>query len=132
VVKWIYACPACAAMLNPGESVVLVAAQDDRRMLMAFSPEPGNYALWVPPHTTITPGTKWDFQCPVCQQSLTADEHENLCVLDLIEGNARRRVFFSRVAGEHATVVLADKQVMGYGEHAPTYMKLFLEMKHLG
>jgi hypothetical protein len=130
-VKWIYACPACAAMLNPGETIILVGVNEDRRMLMAFSPEPGNYELHVPPHTTVAPGSLWGFYCPVCHESLTSPENENLSVLDLIEGAARRRVFFSRVAGEHATVVLADKQVTGYGEHAPTYMPFFLELKHL-
>jgi hypothetical protein len=131
-VKWIYACPACAAMLNPAESIVLVGVQDDRQMLMAFSPEPGNYELHVPPHTTINPGTLWDFQCPVCRASLVTPENENLCSLDLLEGSARRRVFFSRVAGEHATVVIADKQVMGYGEHAPSYVSYFMQKKFLG
>jgi hypothetical protein len=130
--KWVYACPACTAMLNPGESIVLIGIQDELRMLMAFSPEPGNYDLHVPPHTAITPGSRFDFLCPVCHESLVAPEHEEMCALDLIEGSARRRVFFSRVAGEHATVVLADKQVTGYGEHAPKYMQHFLKMKHLG
>lgn len=130
--KWVYACPACTAMLNPGENIVLVGVLEDRRMLLAFSPEPGNYDLRVPPHTTITPGLRFDFRCPVCQQSLVAAEHEDMCTLDLIEGSARRRIFFSRVAGEHATIVLADKQVTGYGEHAPKYMQHFLQMKHLG
>ena len=129
--KWIYACHACAAMLNPGENIILVGVNEDRRMLMAFSPEPGNYELRVPPHTTISPGSSWTFYCPVCHESLTTPENENLCAIDLLEGSARRRVFFSRVAGEHATVVVADKQVTGYGEHAPTYMQYFLQMKHL-
>ena len=129
--KWIYACPACAAMLNPAESIVLVGVNEDRRMLMAFSPEPGNYELRVPPHTTISPGSHWSFHCPVCHESLASTENESLCVIDLIEGNARRRVFFSRVAGEHATVVLDDKQVTGYGEHAPAYVNFFLQRKVL-
>jgi len=128
---WTYACPACGAFLNPGESVILVGVQDDRRTLMAFNPEPGNYEIHVPPHTHVLPGTRWEFLCPVCQKNLAMAENENLCALDLIEGEARRRVLFSRVAGEHATLVVADKKVTGYGEHAPTYVNFFLQMKHL-
>ena len=129
--KWTYACPACGAMLNPDQSIILVGVQDDRRTLMAFHPEPGNYELHVPPHSAIVPGSRWDFLCPVCQKSLATTENENLCALDLIEGATRRRVLFSRVAGEHATLVVADEKLTGYGEHAPTYVNYFLQRKFL-
>jgi hypothetical protein len=127
--KWSYACPKCGAMLNPAESIILIGVLDDRRTLMAFHPEPGNYEIHVPPHTHVVPGSRSDFFCPVCQGNLVATENENLCALELTEGAARRRVLFSRVAGEHATLVVADRQVTGYGEHAPPYVQHLLEHK---
>ena len=119
-------------MLNPDETIVLVGAQGGRRTLMAFHPEPGNYEIHVPPGTVIEPGSCWDFFCPVCQKSLTTAENQNLCALELVEGDVRRQVLFSRVAGEHATLVMADWRLAGkYGEHAPTYVHHFLQTKYL-
>jgi hypothetical protein len=131
-VKWTYACPACGAMLNPDETIILVGAQGARRMLMGFHPEPGNYEIRVPPDTVIALGSRWDFFCPVCQKSLATAENENLCALDLIEGDARRKVLFSRVAGERATLVVADRRLAGnYGEQSSTYVHHFLQTKYL-
>jgi hypothetical protein len=119
-------------VLNPEETVVLIGAQGVRRMLMGFHPEPGNYEIIVPPGTVIEPGSRWDFFCPVCQKSLVTAENENLCALDLIEGETRHQVLFSRVAGEHATLVVADQRLAGeHGEHAATYVHHFVQTKHL-
>ena len=68
--SWSYACPWCGAMLNPDKTIILTAAQGDRRVLIGFHPEPGNYELFLPPDVTIEEGDHWDFFCPVCRENL--------------------------------------------------------------
>jgi hypothetical protein len=121
--EWVFSCPRCDAVINPGGIVMLVAAQDGARMLIGLHPEPGNYELFLPPGFVPIAGSEWDFYCPVCQASLTCQDHRKLCELVQIVGNERRRLLFSRIAGERATYVLCDDDgiVERHGDHADRY-----------
>jgi hypothetical protein len=65
----------------------------------------------------------WSFSCPVCRADLTSPDHTRLCELSLIIGEERRRLLFSRIAGERATYVLREDAdaVERHGEHAERY-----------
>jgi hypothetical protein len=118
-------------MLNPDSTIILIGVQRAKRILIGFHPEPGNYQIHVPPETRIEHGARWDFCCPVCQEDLVTEENENLCALSLRDGHERRRVLFSRIAGEKATFVVADRRVeWQYGEHVEGYLRHFIQLKY--
>jgi hypothetical protein len=105
-------------MLNPDETVVLLAARDEEMHLVGFHPQPGNYEVYLPPGTTMPQGSRWDFLCPVCRRSLVTEAAEDLCALDVHTVGEKHRVFFSRVAGEQATfVVTAEGLLHDHGIH---------------
>ena len=105
--SWSYSCPWCNAMLNPDKTIILIASQGDARILIGFHPEPGNYELFLPPDVEIAEGDHWEFFCPVCRENLVTGELEDLCELRLFDGPDQHRVFFSRIAGERATLVVS-------------------------
>lgn len=104
---WRYRCPACDATLNPHNAIVLVAGWGGRQVLMGFHPEPGNYQVFLPPEVQIVPRSSWDFLCPVCHADLAVEAGADFCALDLDAGGERKRVLFSRVAGERATFLFS-------------------------
>ncbi len=106
--EWKYSCPKCTAILNPGSNIILVGRREGIESLLAFHPEPGNYELKVPHNVAINNGDSWEFFCPVCHADLKTTHEENLAVLDMTDGSGEwYRVLFSRIAGEHATFVIA-------------------------
>ena len=109
--SWTYSCPWCGAMLNPDSTIVLMAARGDKRLLIGFHPEPGNYEIYLPPDATLKEGEHWDFFCPVCHENLVNGEINSLCELRMTADGKDQRVFFSRIAGEHATFLLSGRQV---------------------
>jgi hypothetical protein len=120
---WTYQCPKCHAMLNPGETVVLVGEHDGLRLLIGFHPQPGNYQIYLPPDVAIAEGEHWSFYCPVCRASLVAGDIADLCELRMLDGDTEHRVFFSRIAGEHATFVVKEREIaQRHGEHVAAYL----------
>ena len=122
--SWSYSCPHCHVMLNPEKAVILIAGEGPELFLIGLHPEPGNYEVHLPPGVTPTPGNRWEFHCPACQRSLVTEEVEHLCALDMESGGARHRVYFSPVAGEHATFVLSAEGIRtNYGEDFMKYVR---------
>lgn len=127
-----YHCPRCKAMLNPDRSVILTASCGEVRVLVGFHHEPGNYEVYLPSGTHAEAGTKWDFACPVCRASLTAEADDNLCELELRTEQQTLKLFFSRIAGEQATfVVREDKLEESHGEDAVQYDPLWAQLKYI-
>jgi hypothetical protein len=118
-------------MLNPEATIILVAARGEHRVLAGFHPEPGNYEVHFPPEITIEKGDRWSFSCPVCHVDLVSAKNENLCVLDLREGEEDKCVLFSRIAGEHATYVVAGETVEEHGEDALSYYELAMSLRFI-
>ncbi len=122
--RWTYSCPHCRAMLNPDETIMLLAEFEGRRFLVGFHPEPGNYHVHLPPDIQLVPGTRCRFSCPVCGEALTTDLSEDLCALDMHTAGDTHRIYFSRVAGEQATFVLsAEGLLTDYGIHTDRYVE---------
>ncbi len=120
--SWIYVCPFCNERLNPNKTLILLAEHDSRRMLVGFHPEPGNYEIYFPADAGLEEGQSWDFFCPVCRSDLKTDEDEKMCAVTMLEPDLSRRVLFSRVAGEHATYVIYDRELEHrYGKDAEGY-----------
>ena len=130
--SWTYRCPHCKAMLNPHDTIILTAARGDTRILAGFHPEPGNYAIYFPPDVELQDGETWDFFCPVCQADLKMEDNENLCLLELQEGERESQILFSRVAGEQATYLVAGGAVTAkLGADAQNYFEYLMSVRFL-
>ena len=127
---WTYRCTHCGVMLNPHETIMLVAERGDTRVLAGFHPEPGNYEIYFPPEVDLEEGEKWTFSCPVCQADLVSEENDNLCTLDYQEGEEHSKLLFSRIAGERATYLVAEGTVKEkHGEHAQSYFEYLMSVR---
>ncbi len=130
--RWTYSCPHCQAMLNPNETVILLAKMQDRDVLVGLHPQPGNYQVYLPPEVEMAAGTQWSFSCPVCRRELTTELSENLCALDMRTGRHAHRMYFSRVAGERATfMVTAEGLLKDFGVHADQYLEHLVHLKYM-
>lgn len=133
--SWRYSCPACKASLNPRDYIILVGnpSGSEQRVLIGFHPQPGNYELHLPPGAEPEQGQRWDFRCPVCHQDLTAAGDDKLCALDMLdEQGEQRQVLFSRIAGDRATFVVADRRIeQQFGERAQEYALHLVHLKYV-
>lgn len=120
--SWTYGCPHCKSVVNPDETIILVAVQDHMKFLIGFHPAPGNYTIYLPPGAELVVGARFQFLCPVCQTDLAAAGQNSLSTLDVWQGDVRRKILFSNIAGEHATYVVKDEDVVdAHGQHSSTY-----------
>ncbi len=120
--SWTYGCPHCNSVVNPDETIILIAIQDNMKFLIGFHPAPGNYTIYLPPGAELMQGMQFEFQCPICQQNLQAPGQNNLSTLDVWQGDTRRKILFSNIAGEHATYVVKDEAVVdSLGQHSSAY-----------
>jgi hypothetical protein len=126
--RWSYSCPHCNGILNRQNSVLLVGTHGEDRIIIGFHPAPGNYKISLPPGCEIEPGSSWSFSCPLCQQSLVSDISPELCCIDMVTTGVRHRVYFSRIAGEHATFVISAEGVERHGDHADRHSLEMLEL----
>lgn len=129
--SWTYGCPRCKAILNPSETIVLTAQRGDTRILIGLHPEPGNYQIYLPPNFPMQEGDVFDFFCPVCHADLKTEENERLVGIEMLEAEKPRLLLFSRVFGERATLVVADRTVEhGHGEHAGRFRGQLVSIRY--
>jgi len=126
--RWSYSCPHCNGILNRQNSILLVGTRGEDRIIISFHPAPGNYKISLPPGCEIEPGSSWTFSCPLCQQSLVSEISPELCCLDMVTKGVRHRVYFSRIAGEHATFVISAEGIERHGDHADRHSLEMLEL----
>jgi hypothetical protein len=130
--RWHYACPKCGATLNPREDVVLIAARERIKVLLQFHPRPGDYQLHKPDDLELVPGDAWNFFCPVCRENLAVEGNEGFCAIDQRAEGRRRRVVFSRVAGERATFIFSSSGLEEHhGVDASDYLQFMERTKWL-
>lgn len=116
--RWSYSCPHCKGILNCENSIILIGTRDEERIIIGFHPAPGNYRTSLPPGYEIETGSSWRFACPLCQESLLSDISPDLCCIEMVTKDVRHRVYFSRIAGEHATFVISAEGIEHHGDHA--------------
>lgn len=132
--SWTYSCPKCGANLNPDRAIILIGSHEDQRVLIGFNPQPGNYEIYVPPGVEVPQASRWEFFCPVCQASLVSEDDDRLCALEIGQEGARRRVLFSRIAGEQVTFVVGvrDRRIEQiYGADADEYTRHLVHLKYV-
>jgi hypothetical protein len=119
-------------MLNPDDSIILLAEHDARRLLVGFHPQPGNYEMYLPPDFEMPPELRWSFFCPVCRQELVTEVSDELCALDVHTGGDTHRIYFSRNAGERATfMITAEGLLKDYGIHTDRYLEHLVHEKYM-
>jgi len=122
--KNIYVCPHCQTNLNPNVKIILVASYRQRKGLILLSPRPGNFKFICDRKLaeTINPGARVIFSCPVCAADLTAAANKEFVELQLASPDGRRRrLYFSRTYGTHATFVDTGEEIRAYGEDTPEF-----------
>jgi len=127
-VRWSYTCPHCRAVLNRDDTIMLNASCGDEEIIIGLHPTPGNYRISLPPGYEIEPGSRWDFSCPSCRESLISELSSELCCLEMVTKDVRHRVYFSRTAGEHATFVISAEGIERHGKHANRHSLEMLEL----
>lgn len=126
--SWGYTCPHCHDVLNREDTIMLYATRGGEMIVMGLHPMPGNYGVSLPGGYELEPGSRWDFSCPSCRESLVSDLNPDLCCLDMVTKDVRHRVYFSRVAGEHATFVIGAEDIERHGEHVDRHSLEMLEL----
>jgi len=126
--RWNYSCPHCRGILSREDSIMLIGTHGEDRIIFGFHPAPGNYEISLPPGFSIEEGSRWQFYCPLCHESLLSDLSDELCCLDMVTKDVRHRVYFSRTAGEHATFVISAEGIERHGEHADRHSLELLEL----
>ena len=123
-----FLCPHCTSTLNPEHAIILRASSGKQTLMVGLHPEAGNYSVFLPPGATVEQGSIWDFSCPVCHHDLKSEKEPNLCALNVRGHSLTRKVFFSRIAGEHATFVVNEGgDVQRHGVEADRYARSLIK-----
>jgi uncharacterized protein YbaR (Trm112 family) len=119
-----FICPRCKGYLNVGESIILSADTEHKDAgLILLSPELGNYTVKTNTNFQIRDGEKYDFFCPICQQRLSTDIHDNLSRVLMVDNNDNHfEILFSKIAGEKSTYKIIGESLEVFGEHNTNYM----------
>ena len=119
-----FICPRCKGYLNVGESIILAASTMHKELgLVLLSPELGNYATQTNASFQIRKGEKYDFCCPMCQEKLATDLHDNLSRILMVENDYNQyEILFSKIAGEKSTYKIIGESVEVFGDNHSNYI----------
>ena len=126
--RWSYSCPHCQGVLNRDETILLHGKCGAEEIIIGLHPMPGNYRISMPRDYEFEPGSRWEFSCPSCRESLISDVSPDLCCIDMVTKKVRHRVYFSRIAGEHATFVISAEGIERHGEHVHRHSLEILDL----
>jgi predicted RNA-binding Zn-ribbon protein involved in translation (DUF1610 family) len=121
MMKNVFTCPHCQAVLNPSVKILLVVSYRKTKGLILLSPQPGNYKYMCDSsiEQKLAPGSKMRFSCPVCAENLTSPANSQMVELRMAApGRKPRRVEFSRIYGKRATFIFDGEDVLAFGEDA--------------
>lgn len=118
-----FICPKCNGHLCIGKHLIFkVINSRKQNAILLLSPQIGNYTSLKHPSFQYSEGEHLDFYCPLCNNPLMSDIHENLAhvVMEDKSGNSHD-VYFSQIAGEHSTYKTSGESVHAAGEDAGRY-----------
>jgi len=127
-----FVCPRCKGHLSVGSHIILAGSiKNGDAGLVLFNPEIGNYSTETNPEFVISSGEKVDFFCPICQQKLASDIHDNLSNIIMIDEKGQKfEILFSKIAGEKSTYKIIGESVEVFGDHHSNYID-FLNLSSL-
>lgn len=119
-----FKCPHCANLLNVGENIVFSTRNRwGGEGLILLHPGLGNYEVIRHPAFEAPKGEVLQFFCPYCNKELGTDRHKNLVKILMTDDTGQEfEIYFSRIAGEHATYKLTGRSVEIFGEDASEYL----------
>ena len=119
-----FICPRCKGYLDVGQHIVLSAKKDNGDAgIILFSPEIGNYTTETNPDFHLQAGEKCEFFCPICHQKLSADIHDNLSRIIMVDENKQEyEILFSKIAGEQSTYKIVGESMVIFGDHKSNYV----------
>jgi len=123
-----FSCPECSGHLNIGGKIVF-ATQTKRKHkgLIMMSPTVGEYNYIHHDKFHLEKGELVDFECPICQTDLTSEVNEEHAMVYMIaaEDNMEYELYFSKIAGQQSTYVVAHDNVESFGEDAIDFETLY-------
>jgi hypothetical protein len=124
-----YLCPECKSLLNIGDKIVLsVRLKNKQNGLLLFEKILGNYNVKKQNILHYKDGDLVEFFCPICHETLQSTIHTNLIRLILVDEEENESdIFFSRIAGEHATYKISGKEIEPFGKDQEVYLNLLKE-----
>lgn len=119
-----FICPRCKSYLNIGDDIILAAdTENGESGLILFNQELGNYSVSTNSGFDIQEGIRYEFYCPVCQEKLASDLHENLSRIIMVDQTGKKfEILFSKISGEKSTYKIIGESVEVYGPHASNYI----------
>ena len=118
-----FLCPKCDGHLRIGDFLVFKIMNSDKKKALIFlSPQIGNYSSIKHPEYKVDKGELLEFYCPLCNNSLKSDVHQDLVQITMMDGNRNFfDVYFSRINGEHCAYETKDELIRIEGEDAGKY-----------
>ena len=124
-----YMCPKCKGHLNIGSSVIFATrTKRNHKGLLKLSPKVGEYSYQHHDKFHLAKGEMVDFECPICQVDLTSERKDHAMILMVEnEDNAEYKVYFSKIAGNKSTYVVANDNIDVFGEDALDFDELLYD-----
>jgi transcription initiation factor IIE alpha subunit len=125
-----YKCPKCKGHLNVGEYLVFATrTQRKHKGLLMMSPVVGEYKYKHHEQFRLEKGEMVDFECPICQADLTSSKNKDHAMIYMIidEDNTEYELYFSKIAGNQSTYVVAHNNIETFGDDAIGFEELFHE-----
>ncbi|MCB0402413.1 MAG: hypothetical protein KDD41_10045 [Flavobacteriales bacterium] len=124
-----YMCPKCRGHLNVDGNVIFATrTKRNHKGLLMLSPKVGEYRYKHHDKFQLEKGEMVDFECPICQADLTADKKDHAMILMVgSEDNMEYRLYFSKVAGNRSTYLVANDNVEAFGEDAMDFDELLYD-----
>jgi hypothetical protein len=125
-----YLCPNCKGHLNVGGKLVFATkTKKKHRGLLLLDPKVGEYKYQHHDKFMLEKGELVDFECPICQTDLTSSERKDHAMIWMvgIEDKMEYDLYFSKVAGNRSTYVVAQDNIEMFGEDAMDFDDLLYD-----
>ena len=125
-----YICPKCKGHLNIGDYLVFATkTQKKHRGLLMMSPVVGEYKYIHHEKFQLEKGEMVDFECPICQADLTSAKNQDHAMILMVgeEDSAEYELFFSKIAGNQSTYLMAHVGIESFGNDALDFEELYYE-----
>jgi hypothetical protein len=125
-----FICPHCKGHLNVGNYLVFATKTERKHKgLIMMSPVVGDYEYLHHNNFVLNAGEKVDFECPICQSDLTSNQHKDYAMIHMVgeEDRAEYELYFSKIAGNKSTYLMANDNFESFGNDAIEAEELFYE-----
>lgn len=124
-----YVCPKCNGHLNVGNKIVFATkTKRNHKGLIMLSQAIGEYSYEHHDKYQLEKGELVDFECPVCQADLTSKKAKDHAMINIVgDEGMGYELYFSKVAGNQSTYVVAQDSIEAFGEDAIDFEDLYYE-----